>query len=135
MRLLWDSDVVSEFLKGRNVLVQQKAAAYLNQHPQAEISLFTRYEVLRGLRAKTASRMLLSFERFCRRHVVHAIDVDIIDLASVLWADLNRKGQPIGDSDPIIAATALHHSIGVATRNVAHFNRIPGLTVEDWAQP
>jgi tRNA(fMet)-specific endonuclease VapC len=135
MRCIWDSDVVSEFLKGRNALIAQKAAAYLTRYGQIEISLFTRYEVLRGLRAKKAKRLLRKFESFCSLHVVHLLPEDIIDIAADIWAELSRKGQPIGDSDPIIAATALHHGLGIATRNVAHFSRIPGLTVEDWSQP
>jgi predicted nucleic acid-binding protein len=135
MRCIWDSDVVSEFLKGRNSLVAQKAAAYLMQYPQIEISLFTRYEVLRGLLAKRSKRLLTIFEGFCNQHLVHPLPDIIFDLAADIWATLSRSGQPIGDSDPIIAATALHHGLGVATRNVAHFSRIQGLVVEDWSIP
>jgi predicted nucleic acid-binding protein len=36
--------------------------------------------------------------------------------------------------DVLIAATALSHGLGVATRNVKHFDDIPGLAVVDpWA--
>jgi predicted nucleic acid-binding protein len=48
---------------------------------------------------------------------------------------LRKVGQPIEDNDILIAATALHHNLPVATRNVADFNRIPGLAVEDWSNP
>ena len=36
--------------------------------------------------------------------------------------------------DMLIAGVALAHSMGVATRNVAHFSRIVDLYVEDWTQ-
>jgi tRNA(fMet)-specific endonuclease VapC len=52
--------------------------------------------------------------------------------AGDLLADLEAAGQPIGIEDVLIGATALVGSLTVATRNVRHFRRIPGLTVESW---
>jgi tRNA(fMet)-specific endonuclease VapC len=135
VRCLWDTDIVSEYLRARNAIIVQKGQAYLGQYGQAEFSLITRFEVLRGWKAKNAVRKLAVFEAFCQSHLVLSIEGDIITLAADLWAALKRKGQLIGDNDLIIAATALHHGLGVATRNVAHFNRIPGLVVEDWSKP
>jgi tRNA(fMet)-specific endonuclease VapC len=135
MQCLWDSDVVSQFIRGRDPIVRRRALAYLNRYSQAGISLFTRYEVRRGYLAKRATRLLALLEMFCQHNIVLDIDNPIVDRASEIWANLSRAGQSIGDSDPIIAATALHHGLGIATRNVTHFNRIPGLTVEDWSLP
>ncbi len=47
-------------------------------------------------------------------------------------ADLERRGQPIGDFDASIVAHALAVDAVVVTRNVRHFSRIRGLGVEDW---
>jgi tRNA(fMet)-specific endonuclease VapC len=47
-------------------------------------------------------------------------------------ADLERRGQRIGDFDAAIAAHALAVDGVVVTRNVRHFSRIRGLSVEDW---
>ncbi len=49
-----------------------------------------------------------------------------------LLADLEGRGEPIGVEDVLIAATALQNELTVATRNVRHFSRIPGLPVESW---
>jgi len=46
-----------------------------------------------------------------------------------IWSDLAERGQPIGAHDLWIAATALAHGLGVATRNSAHFERVLGLRV------
>jgi tRNA(fMet)-specific endonuclease VapC len=43
-----------------------------------------------------------------------------------------RRGQRIGDFDAAIAAHALAVDGVVVTRNVRHFSRIRGLSVEDW---
>lgn len=52
--------------------------------------------------------------------------------AGDLLADLASRGAPIGLEDVLIAATALENSLAVATRNLRHFSRIPGLQAESW---
>lgn len=47
-------------------------------------------------------------------------------------AELRKQGQIIGDMDIGIAATALAHGLTLVTHNTSHFNRIPGLPLEDW---
>ncbi len=135
MSCLWDTDVLSEYLKGKNPPVARRAAVYLNQYSKANYSLITRYEVLRGLKAKKATAQLRVFERFSRQQNVLPLTEDIIVLAADLWADLKRAGQLIGENDILIAATALQHGLPLATGNIAHFSRIPGLTLEDWTKP
>lgn len=135
MSCLWDTDTVSEYLKGKNPHVMRRAGAYFARHGRASISLITRYEILRGLKAKQAAVQLTVFEQFCQRHHVLSLEVAAIDIAADVWAGLSQSGQMIGDNDILIAATALHHGLTLATANVAHFSRIPKLTLEDWTQP
>jgi tRNA(fMet)-specific endonuclease VapC len=42
------------------------------------------------------------------------------------------KRQPIGDFDLIIASIALQNGETLATRNLKHFGRVPGLVMEQW---
>jgi tRNA(fMet)-specific endonuclease VapC len=46
-----------------------------------------------------------------------------------LWAELADRGQVIGAHDLWIAATAVAHGLGLATRNATDFQRIPALRV------
>jgi tRNA(fMet)-specific endonuclease VapC len=46
-----------------------------------------------------------------------------------LWAGLDRRGDVLGAHDLWIAATALAHGYGVATRNKRDFDRVRGLRV------
>lgn len=46
-----------------------------------------------------------------------------------IWAGLAERGDLIGAHDLWIAATALTHGLGVATRNAVDFGRVPGLRV------
>ena len=45
---------------------------------------------------------------------------------------LEKAGQPIGERDLLIAATARSRLLTVVTHNVREFSRVPGLKVEDW---
>ncbi len=49
-----------------------------------------------------------------------------------LRAHLERRGTPIGDADSCIAAIALVRNLTMVTGNVRHFERVPGLSVENW---
>ncbi|GAB5558802.1 MAG: hypothetical protein SynsKO_04490 [Synoicihabitans sp.] len=50
-----------------------------------------------------------------------------------LSGELRQRGRPIGPNDTWIAATALAHDAPLLTRNVAHFTRVPGLRVINYA--
>ncbi len=52
--------------------------------------------------------------------------------ASRISRDLDRRGLPIGDNDIWIAATALAYRIPLVSRNAKHFDRVPGLMLEDY---
>jgi tRNA(fMet)-specific endonuclease VapC len=65
-------------------------------------------------------------ERVSARHEGEAEAVRAGDLLALL----DSKGVPIGTEDVLIGATALLAGLSVVTRNVRHFDRIPGLKVE-----
>ena len=54
------------------------------------------------------------------------------DRYASIKAHLARLGQPIGDRDLMIAATALANRMGIVTSNTSEFGRVPNLAVEDW---
>ncbi len=51
-----------------------------------------------------------------------------------LRAYLEAQGTPIGHEDTQIAAIALANDLTVVTGNVRHFQRVPGLAVENWLE-
>jgi tRNA(fMet)-specific endonuclease VapC len=48
-------------------------------------------------------------------------------------AELERKGQTIGNMDLLIAAHALAEDAVLVTNNAREFLRVPGLAVEEWS--
>ncbi len=47
-------------------------------------------------------------------------------------SELERKGEPIGEMDALIASVALAHNERIVTKNVKHFGRVEGLEIESW---
>lgn len=51
--------------------------------------------------------------------------------AKLRW-ELESKGQKVDTMDLFIGATALNHSMVLATGNLSHFSRMQNLLVENW---
>jgi tRNA(fMet)-specific endonuclease VapC len=66
---------------------------------------------------------------------VLGIDEPAADQFGRLKAILRRAGRLIGDIDVFIAGIALRHGLTVVTNNTGHFERIPGLPLENWLEP
>jgi tRNA(fMet)-specific endonuclease VapC len=132
---LLDTDTLSEVMKGRDPQVQQHAQRYLARHSRFTLSVITRYEILRGLKAKGATRQIAAFEERCRQSIVLPLTDEVIVQAADIYADLYRQGQLISDADILVAATALVHGLVLITGNTAHFVRVSGLRIESWRAP
>lgn len=130
-QVLLDTDILSAIIR-QNPLVLTKAQAYLAQHSRFTFSIITRYEILRGLKAKGADKQLRAFEQFCANNIILPLTDEIVVRAADIYAELRKKGTPIGDADILIAASAMVNSISVITNNQSHFCNISGLTIDNW---
>ncbi len=97
------------------------------------ISVVTASELLHGVHhaVDTTVRMrrLSYVERVLARLEPLAITMHVARAHAEIWAHLEAAGARIGSHDLWIAATALAHGMPVATVNVRHFERVPGLQV------
>lgn len=71
-------------------------------------------------------------ERFAARLDVLPFDEAAADHAADIRAVLERRGQPIGGYDLLIAGHARSRGLAVVTGNLAEFERVDGLRCEDW---
>lgn len=131
---LIDTDTLSGVMKQHSVVLIH-AQAYLAAYNRFTLSLRTRYEILRGLKAKKATNQQAAFEQFCAANLILPLTDSIIVRAADIYADLYQRGALIGDADILIAATALEHGLALITNNTNHFSRIPGLTLQNWLAP
>jgi tRNA(fMet)-specific endonuclease VapC len=57
---------------------------------------------------------------------------EVLDVYANEKVRLRRLGQPISDFDLLIGATAIHYGLILVTNNVKHFERMKGLSIENW---
>ena len=75
--------------------------------------------------------------RLALMEVLSGIEILDFDSAAAvhfgdIFASLERAGQRIGDRDMLIAAHARALGYTLVTNNTREFDRVKGLTVEDW---
>ncbi len=90
-------------------------------------------ELLYGLEKKQSDRLWREYRDYLEdRLTVLAVDKGVAAVFARLKAEQEAAGLPRADFDLLIAATALHHGLVLATLNVRHFQDFPGLRLEDW---
>ena len=93
-------------------------------------------ELLTGLYVKDAKKQLAKTESFLGFHEQILPTEQDYRLTAKILAELIRARQPIGWTDPVIAACASGRGVPIATGNTRHFQRIVDLgyplTLENW---
>lgn len=80
---LLDTDTLSEVMKGRDPHVREKARQYLATYGRFTFSIITRYEILRGLKVKSAARQLAAFAERCQQSYLLQMTDDVIVRAPI----------------------------------------------------
>jgi tRNA(fMet)-specific endonuclease VapC len=128
--------MLSEVLKGLDPRVTKKATAYLRAFGRYSTSVFTVMEIVKGLHKQRRAKMLKQFLARISTAEILRFEQDSAELAGRIFADLERTGQPIGRTDPMIAAIALQHDLTLVTGNLVHYQRIQvlgyKLKLENW---
>jgi predicted nucleic acid-binding protein len=130
---LVDTDILSEFLRGSSKVVEN-AEKYLQSYNAINFSIITYYEILNGLLYKDARKQLKKFTDFAELNKVLPLTISATKQAAEIYADLKKKGQPIGHTDCLIAGIALTNRLQLITNNIDHFKRVPGLEIVNWLQ-
>jgi tRNA(fMet)-specific endonuclease VapC len=126
-KALLDTDIYSEILKAVNPTVTRNATTYRRSQGILTFSTITVMEVIRGFQKSQSTRRLQAFIAATALEEIISFDQPAAELAGRISGELERIGQPIGTSDPMIAAIALHHGLELVTGNMAHFQRIQQL--------
>ncbi len=127
---LLDTNMLIYFFKG-----QGKVAERLLATPPAEvaISAVSLYEMEVGIaKSRQPAKRRRQLDTFLTAAVVLPFDRSVARTAAALRAELERRGQPIGPLDNLIAGTALAHRATLVTRNTREFSRLPNLEIIDW---
>lgn len=97
------------------------------------ISAICEAELRFGLAKRDSVRLWTEYRMFLENKlVILPVDKQVSDVYGNLKSAMGRKGKPRDEFDLLIAATAIHHNLILATVNVRHFSGIDGLVIEDW---
>ena len=131
-RVLIDTDILSYYFKGDKTVISN-FKKYLQSYDLIEISLITYYEIVGGLLAKNALKQLNVFEDFVTENLVIPMTENSAKISAELYSTLRQTGNTVDDIDLLIAGIAIDNDMTIVTNNESHFNRIPGLKVENWS--
>ena len=131
MTYLLDTNIVTYILK-KNINVNSRLRQATRSGKEVFISCITYYEVKRGLISINAARQLADFNQFCIDYdILFLDDIEIIEQACKIHADLKIKGTPIQDADVLIAATAIARGLILVSHD-SDLLRVEGISLENW---
>ncbi|MCL5060874.1 MAG: type II toxin-antitoxin system VapC family toxin [Candidatus Thermoplasmatota archaeon] len=134
---LLDTNTCIYLLTGKHPDYQRNILARLDALPRNErpvISSVVLSELQYGVRKsrwRKANQALL--DEFLLDFNVSDYSASAAIFYGELRTDLEKRGQPIGPMDMMIAAHALALDATLVTHNTREFARVKGLRLEDWA--
>ena len=126
-RVLLDTDIFSEILRGRNARVTAKAAEYRATYGRHPISIITVIEIVKGLHKVRREDRIHQFLKLVPALELLPLELRGAELAGRIHADLELAGQSIGRADPMIASVALGNNRTLVTGNTSHYRRVQAL--------
>lgn len=128
MKLL-DTDTCIAILRGNAAVVERRAAVA----DDVATSWITAAELYYGAAKSTApekNRALVA--SFLATLPVLGLDPASVQIFGEAKALLERQGRRVADADLFIGAIAVVQRAAVVTGNRRHYERIPGVTIENW---
>jgi predicted nucleic acid-binding protein len=139
MKVLVDTDMLSEVERAKNAQILARARAYEEQHGAMSISVLTVYEVMHGWHQVNRADRGEAFLKWLKGADLVKFDFDCARLAGMIGGALDRTGQRIGFVDVGLAATAIQMGYVLVTGNVEHFERVRAagfdLEIQNWREP
>lgn len=135
-KVLLDTDILSEYLKGYDAKVTSNAAHYAEDHAVFTFTSVTVYEITYGLRVKAAfSQARRAIAWFRQNEEITPTDEDFLEAASIRAA-AKRTGLALELPDCLIAAVAIRLDMALITGNTQDFRAIQGtgvnLRIANW---
>lgn len=131
-----DTNICSYIMREQpEAVLKHLEQAVLRRH-RIVVSAITYAEMRFGAIGKRASpRHVQLVDAFCARlDAILAWDRAAVDATTEVKATLAAAGTPIGPNDTAIAGHAIAAGAILVTNNTREFERVAGLTFEDWVQ-
>jgi tRNA(fMet)-specific endonuclease VapC len=132
---LLDINACIALINGRPDRVRRRLERVLAADGSIATSVVVLFELWYGV--SRSARPAVNTERLSTflAGPVDRVDFDEEDAreAGAIRAELEAGGRPIGAYDVLIAGQARRRGLTLVTANAAEFERVPGLSREDWA--
>lgn len=125
-----DTNIVSELVRRPGGEIARRAAAL--EPGSMAVSIVVASELRYGAERRGSMRLSRQLETVLSAFETRPLEEPADRHYGTIRAELERIGRPIGHNDLLIAAHAKALEVTLVTRNVGEFNRVSGLTVEDW---
>jgi len=133
MRYLLDTDICIYLIKHKPAWVREKFNALPVE--SVGVSSITSSELYFGVsKSRDARQNRQALLEFLSPLIVVPYDQSVAPFYGELRATLETTGQTIGSLDMLIAAHAIRLGVTLVTNNLREFERVAGLTLENWAE-
>ena len=133
LRYLLDTNILSDLIKNPAGAAAKKIAT-LDSENMCCTSLIVACELRYGAHKKASAALTTRVEQLLNSIAVLPLEEDITAHYAEFRTELERRGQPIGGNDLLIAAHARAKGLIIVTANTKEFTRIPDLPVENWLE-
>jgi predicted nucleic acid-binding protein len=135
-KAILDTDILSEYLKGHNATVANRAASYAKNHGFFTFTSVTVYEIVYGLELKGASSQLNKVMAWLKQNEeITPVAADYI-AAATIKATARKKGFVVELPDCLIASVAVRLNRSLVTGNTDDFRAVQktgvNLAIENW---
>ena len=128
-----DTNIISYFIQDNPYVISQFRGVLAAGH-SIIIPPAVYYEVRRGFSHKSSGRKERAFVRMCSLYPVGEMSLPIWGQAADIYGYTRKAGNPIEDTDILIAAFCIANGYTLVTNNVRHFNGIKDLKLVNWAE-
>jgi tRNA(fMet)-specific endonuclease VapC len=137
-KVLLDTDILSEYLKGHDKVVARHAANYARQHGAFTFTRVTVHEIVFGLEFKGASVQLGKALLWLNQNEQITPTAPDFYQAALIKAKARKQGSILERPDCLIAAVAIRLGLPLATGNTEDFRAVQEtgvkLTIENWRE-
>jgi len=131
LRLL-DTDTCIAILRGHGAVIERRAAVT----DQVATTWIVAAELHYGAaKSKAPEKNRALVKSFLGTLPILGLDEASVQIFGEAKALLEQQGQRLADADLFIGAIAAAHQATIVTGNRRHYERIPGVMVEDWIRP
>ena len=132
MKYLLDTNICIYIIKNNPPAVQRRFSK--ERLGDIAISSFTVAELFNGAeKSSQLDRNIIWIQKFLQPLVTLQFNEEDAAVYGKSRAQLERKGEPIGAMDLLIAAQTISEDLVLVMNNVREFQRIDSIHIENWA--